>query len=374
VGTNRPLGLGLVALGATLAGILVLWLVVQLAAGVLSPGGAVLGLLLAAVIGLPLAGAGWLVLSRGRQELAEAETFQAQRRTFEADRLFRADQARELEQLGRRLEVASGASSRLATRLRDLAEDLRRPGYDQSAWYEAVELGAADRQALDRYDGLLSGSLAAIRAGAERVERGDSVGDELEQAVGDYERDLRRRSELLRGRRAPAVRPADLATAEPALGSRETLRALKPSDALDYGGESYLLETSISYFSAGQTWLLHRAVAEREEAWLLVSPGAQELGWLRAEPDGPSAAGDAARDGCSERESFRADALVTTRAGEQSRGVAAVRLLACGDDEVVWEERWEDEGRQRSYRGTRIRPSALEVYPSALDADEGTRG
>ena len=77
---NRALGLGLVAAGGVLGGIFLLWLLVSLAGGQPGPGGAVLGLLLAAVLGLPLAGGGLYVLSRGQQEASAATNLQTQRR------------------------------------------------------------------------------------------------------------------------------------------------------------------------------------------------------------------------------------------------------------------------------------------------------
>ena len=64
---------------------MLLWLAVQLAGGHLTPGGAVLGLLLAAVLGLPLLGGGLYLLSRGPAEADEATANERLRSLLERD-------------------------------------------------------------------------------------------------------------------------------------------------------------------------------------------------------------------------------------------------------------------------------------------------
>src|SRR6476659_4660873 len=205
---NRALGYGLIALGAVLGGVMLLWLVVTFLGGQTRAGGAVLGLLLAAVLALPLIGGGLYVLSRGQQEAAAAAEFRTQRRTLDADRLFRTGQARELEQLERRVRAVSGPETeQFAARLGDLVHDLEAPAYDQAAWYEAVDLGRADQEALQRYDDLLSEGLRTIGDLVDQLEAGGSVRPDLARAIQAWERDLGRRSDLLLGRRAPTVAP-----------------------------------------------------------------------------------------------------------------------------------------------------------------------
>src|SRR5919197_627906 len=140
---NRPLGFGLIALGAVLGGVMLIWLLVTLLGRQTSPGGAVLGLLLAAVLGLPLIGGGLYVLSRGQQEAVEA--------------------------------AGGPPAVQLAARLRDLVRDLEASGYDQAAWYEAVELGRADQDALGRYDDLLTDGVRQLGELVARLEKGEAV-------------------------------------------------------------------------------------------------------------------------------------------------------------------------------------------------------
>src|SRR5690606_24191038 len=100
------------------------------------------------------------VLSRSQQEAAAAAEFQLERRTFEADRLFRSRQARALEQVARRIAAAHDPNSApLAARIEDLARGAESPGYDRSSWYEAVDLSPRDLEALRRYEDLLSAHL-----------------------------------------------------------------------------------------------------------------------------------------------------------------------------------------------------------------------
>ena len=365
---NRPLGFGLIALGAVLGGVMLIWLLVTLLGGQTSPGGAVLGLLLAAVLGLPLIGGGLYVLSRGQQEAAEAAEFRTQRRTLGSDRLFRAEQARELEQLARRVEAAGGPPAvQLAARLRDLVRDLEAPGYDQAAWYEAVELGRADQDALGRYDDLLTDGVRQLGELVARLENGEAVLPELRQAVQTWERSFALRSDLLRGRRAPSVAPTDLLRAGPPAPSREALATLGLGDAVSRDGADYLVETSVSYFAGGRTWWLYRLESGRDEAWLYVGPGALSLAWLTptdapAEPGSPNLEHDGTA--CQLEESATAAASVQTRGGPQAGGTVTTWRYTCADGQQLLLERWPDGAR--AYGGRPIKPSDLEIWPAQV--------
>jgi hypothetical protein len=370
---NRALGLGLIGLGVVLGGVMLLWLLVTLLAGETSPGGAVLGLLLAAVLGLPLIGGGLYVLSRGKLEEAETADFRTQRRTFEGDRMFRAEQARELEQLARRVEGVSQAhAGPLATRLRDLVHDLEEPAYNEASWYEAVQLGRADLDALQRYEDLLSERARLMHELAGRLENGEAVLPELRESIEAWERDLSQRAALLVGRPVPGVAPGDLLSAEPEATASETLARLKIGDAVSRDGTDYLVETSVSYFSSGRTWWLHRLTSERDEAWLYVSPGGLSLAWLKSaevarEPGASSLVHE--DSACRLEESTDAAADVRTRGGPRSGGTVMTWRYECDDGHLLWLERWPE--RIVSYSGWPLRPSDLEIWPAEA-AQHGT--
>ena len=365
---NRALGLALIGAGAVLGGIMLLWVLVMLGDGRLTPGGGVFGLFLVAVLGLPLIGGGLYVLSRGKREAAEAAEFSAQRRTLEADRLFRVEQAREIGQLARRVEALGGAETGLvANRLRDLVHDLEKPSYDSAAWYEAVEMGRVDHDLLRRYDDLLTDGVRLMAEQVGRLEQGEPAMPELRRLIQAWERDHARRSDLLRGRPGSLVAPTDVLSAEAGRGSSSTeaVAALKVGDAVSRDGTDYLVETSISYFVSGRTAWLHRLASERDQGWLYVGPGGLSLAWLTPtevaiEPGAASFVHDGAS--CRLEESGLADADIRTRAGQETGGSVTTWRYVCADGQLLWVERWPD--RTRAYSGRSISPSDLEIWPT----------
>jgi hypothetical protein len=346
-----------------LGGIMLLWLLVSVVGGQLSPGGAVLGLLLAALLGLPLSAAGVFMLSRSGREAAEAEALRAQHRTLEADRLFRADLARELRQGEARLRQLTGQGvAQLADRVRDAATSLERPAYDQAAWYQAVELKGIDLPQLQRYDDLLRGGVGALGLQIDRLERDDAALPAARRAFLDFERNLQARTELLLGRRGPEIAPGGLLDAVPVGEARAPFASLRVGDAVSKDDDDYLVETSVSYFSRGETHWLHRLRAERGEVWLYVAPGALSLGWLQpvASPDLPAATSlDRGGVSFTLEDTTLADADVLSSEG-QSGGSVTVWRYRAGEDRMLWVEQWES--GPRAYEGPLIRPSDLDVW------------
>jgi len=121
----------------------------------------------------------------------------------------------------------------------------------------------------------------------------------------------------------------------------------------------------VSYFVEGRTWWLHRLVAERDEACLLVSPGGLSLAWLAtAEPDvepGPPQLEHAGQS-CRLEEAMTAAARVQTRSGPESEGTVSLWRYSCADGRLLWIERWGAE--TRAYLGVSIRPPELEIWPA----------
>jgi hypothetical protein len=253
--------------------------------------------------------------------------------------------------------------------LRDFVQDLEHPAYDQADWYEAVELGGADVEALQRYDGLLTNGARSIGELVGRLEAGEQVMPQLAQTIQAWGRDNKQRADLLRGRRAAAISASDLLGAAPALSPGDAVAALKPGDAVTKDDQNYLVETSVSYFSGGRTTWLHRLVSGSNEGWLHVSPGGINLAWLQPfEVGADIGAATLTRDGatCRLEESGAADARVTARSGQQASGTVTTFRYACSDGGMVWIERWPD--RTRAYGGSPIRPSDLEVWPAEASA------
>lgn len=368
---GRAVGFGLIILGVVLGALVFLWLFVNAIGGQLEAGGLVLGLIILAVLALPPVGAGVYLLGRARQEEVEAAGFASRRRVFEADRLFRADVSREFRQLAERLEQLPGEQARRAvTRLRQIVEDLENPGISEASWYEAVHLEDRDLDALRAYDDLVSDGLRRLDALADDLEAGQATAAErLESTIRDVEDQLRLRQELLvRGRRAAAVSPTELLTARQAARGPGTPAELKVGDAITYEGEDYLVEATVTYFSAGRTWRIHRLGDGQAERWLYTSPAGLDLFMLEAMPAPEPGSESVERDGsrCRLAASGTASATVRTATLEQGGTSVDYWRYACPDETIVWVERWPD--ALRAYAGPRVRPSALEVWPRAQEA------
>lgn len=378
MGSNRALGLGMIGLGAVLGGLVLLWLLVTLASGDLQSGGFVLGLLLAAVLGLPPIGLGYYLLQRGRQEAVEEQAFVGQRRVIEQDKLFRARIAGEATQQAERIEGVGGENpqlARAASRLRQVAAQLQGGGYDQASWYEAVKLTDADVEALRQYDNLVAGGLRRISDKVDRLELGKGAADMgLLEDVQAWERELDQRLELLRGERPPTVAPGALLAADEPLRSPEAIAKLQRGDAVTYEEDDYLVEVTVTYFSGGRTWHLHRLGAEENRRWLYVAPGALELAMMEVmTPMSGEQAAEVEIDGTSYRlaDYGSASATVNTSASASERVTVDYRHYRASSGELYWHERWPD--RARAYRGSIVPARSLEIWPAAR-ATEPTSG
>lgn len=363
------MGLGLVGLGAVLGGLVVLWLIVTAASGDLGGGGFVLGLMLAAILGLPPIFAGYVVLRRSREEEVSLDELVGHRRVLEQDRLFRTRIATEARQQAARLAALADGQSQLAraaARLKGVADDLESSRYDESAWYETVKLADEDVEVLGRYDDLVSERLRRIARQVDALELGDrqdAAG--ILRAAQTWERDLDQRLELLRGERPPTRDPSDLLAAEEPARGADAIAALAPGDAITYEGVDYLVELTIAYFASGRAWKLHRLGAEEAKRWLYVAPGGLALAML--ELVAPSA-----EDGA--RELRRGEALY--RLADEGAASVTVTSPQSRDEGIgvdfwhyqapsgalYWHERWPDE--PRAYEGTPIPPRALEIWPA----------
>lgn len=368
MGGGRALGFGLIGLGLILGAFLIVSMLATAAGGDLAMGGILLWGLLVVLVAVPLIGAGFFILQRGKQEEVETREFVGRRRVLEQDRLFRGRIASEAVQQAERLEDLGRGQPQLqraATRLRQVAEDLQGPGYDQAAWYEAVKLADRDVEALGRYDDLVSGRLRRISAQVDALELGEQQdGAGVLRSVQAWERDLDQRVELLRGERAPSVAPAALLAAdEPATGA-DAIGALARGDAVTYEEDDYLVEVSLTYFASGKTWRLHRLSGDKGQRWLYVAPGGLSLAMLQtAAPAGRDGGPEVEVGGTRYRLDQQGAASVTVEGpggGEEGLAVDYWHYVG-GTNELYWHERWPD--GPRAYQGTTIRPRSLEVWP-----------
>ncbi len=351
---NRTLGQLLLAGAVGVTVIILAWLAVSGAQG----GGIVLGLLLLFVIAGPLAGAGWYVLSSGKDEAREEQTFTSKRKVLEADRAFRAELAAELRQLSRRPELPG-------PRLNEMAEDLERRTYEAPEWFDTVQLTDDDLATLKRYDDLVwertrwLGAHGDEADASTRAQAVRSLGEAL-----DERRDL-----LLRGRRAPSVAPgALLRSGEPSRG-RDVLAALSVSDAVTYAESDYVVQAVASYFGEGQTWKLVRldpASPNASVEWLFVGPGALEVALLAelqgAQPGAPELVAGERR--LKRTTSGTATVEVASTSGDAQAVLVSYWMYADGEGRGVLEQ-WPG-GEVLAYQGQLVRPVDLQVWPASV--------
>jgi hypothetical protein len=368
MGTTRAWGLGLVALGAVLGGLLVLWTLTQLLGGQLRPGGFVLFLVLLAVIVVPLVGGGYYLMRHSAAEAVETSRFQARQRVLEGDRLFRADAAASLQRIAERLGAGRADQAAAAARLRSLATSVAQTRRDEAAWYESSPLADEDLPTLQRYEDALQVESDRLAELAARPDAAD--GAAITAAIDRWERAYRYREALLvRGRRRPGVTPEALLRARTPTRGAAALNALTLGDAVTVDFEDYLVQGVLSYFAEGRTWRVFILRDGDVERWLWSAPGG--LTWAVLEPvDAAPAAGAASIEvesvALALAESGSATVDLTTVAGAE-RGVAVDYWRYTGPDRRLgWVERWPRETRAAVGRETF--PDSIDVWPQTAPA------
>ncbi len=364
--TTSYLGTSLIILGAVLGLLAVLWLAVNAAAGILAPGGLVLGLFFLVLFVLPLIAAGLYVRRRAVEELSAAASFEERRRLLEQDRLFRQTLHRQARLAAERLEArASAAQGEAADLLKQaqlllagLSEDAAQP-VSEVDWLHATALTSRDARDVERYDDLLLAAVRRIREGAEQaaaVERTEAARSLLELARSAHQQFMLRQDLVLRGRRLPPIGPLQLLRAEIPTRSEIAPESLRPGDAVSRGSRNYLVTAHVTYFARGRVW--HTLVLRGEEGeWrLLVEPGADRALLLKPAADGgPPGA---------EVETGSASVSIDSLTGS-AEGVVVDYRRTRGEGHLEgWWERW-PEG-ERAFLGEQIDLSELRFWPSAV--------
>jgi hypothetical protein len=364
--TSRAWGLGLMALGGVVGALFALWLLSRIAIGHLDLDGAVLGLVLIAVLAGPLLGGGYFLWRRSAVEEREESRFEARRRLLEGDRLFRQQAATDLRGFADRLPESPDGRA-VADRLRDLAVQVERVRRDESAWYEADPLADEDLPTLRRYEDTLQAESDRLADLVSRARQGESATADLTVSLDRWERAFRQREALLvRGRRGPTVDPGELLRARTPSRGVEALRALKLGDAVTVDFQDYLVHGILTYFAQGRTWHLFILRSGSSERWLWGGPGG--LTWAVLDPlPTPPAAGapnlDAEGATLNEVESGTATADLATVAGAE-QGVAVDYWRYSGADrQMAWVERWPREVRAGVGRETLA--DTIDVWPQA---------
>ena len=369
---GRAWGLGLMAAGGVVGGLLVLWLLVAAIGGGLNAGGAVLGLVLVAVLALPLVGGGYYLSRRSKVEDVDAARFEARRRLLEGDALFRQQAAADLRGLAQRL-TETPAERSATQRLRGLADAAERAPRDETAWYEADPLADADLPTLRRYEDALQAQSDRLADLVSRAAHGDAAGGtELPVALDRWERAFRQREALLvRGRRGPAVDPDALLRARTPGRGVAALNALKLGDAVTVDFEDYLVSGLLSYFAEGRTWHLFVLRDGDAERWLWGAPGG--LTWavldpLPAPPPPGAASVEVEGAALALAESGTATVDVATVAGAEQGLPLEYWRYSGPDRQMAWVERWPREVRAAA--GREALPDTIDVWPRTAEASD----
>ena len=362
---GKIFGTALIVTGVALGVVALAWLGVNVASGVLQPGGFMLGLFFLMLFILPLVLVGFFIRRKGAKEAIEEEVFNNRRRLFEKDRLFRQTllrEARQAVELLKGVELAAGSQElemlqQARRTLEGLAEDVSQP-LSEADWLHSIALDDGDEQDIERYGDLLLAGIRKISriVGSKDVLETASAHNLLELA-GSIQRQYALRQDLVvRGRKVPAASPLRLLKAELPGRGRIDLESIEPGDAVSYGDKDYLVTAHASYFCEDQH--LNALLLRGEEGvrWLLEMSGGERL--LFMEPVEVSQL-----EGSVER-SGTASVSIESLSGKAEGIVVDYRLVVGPNDRAGWWERW-PEG-ERAYAGHSISHSEIQLWPSAV--------
>lgn len=370
--TAGMLGTALMAFGALLSTLVVIWLIVNAASGLLQAGGFVLGLFVLAILAFPLIGGGWYLRGQAGREAAEAAAIGRRREVLDRDTGLRRQVMREIDQrlgtledlIGRLPPAQAAVLRRAARRLADVRGDLARPAYTAATWLSSgAGLMAEQLATARRYDDLLLAQTRRLADHEDTLERDPAAAGRYVESVEMLAQAATEREALLAtGREAARLRPQELLAA--ARTPRRTPEAvsLSVNDALTYERRDYLVRARLDYFAGGRRWQMYQLSDGRDERWLSVRLEGSELAWLAADDrydDAP--AHEVTVDGERLALAEQGDATVSidSAAGHQDGIHVTYRLYAGGTSRVVVEQ-WPD--GPRSLAGQTIERDEIDLW------------
>lgn len=368
--SGGALGLGLMALGGIVGALILLWLAVSAAGGQLNAGGAVLGLILLALLALPPIVAGWFLRQRGRQEALDMDQMVARRAIIDADTQFRRRLSRELTQRLSDLEPAVRALpptvrvevETAQRRLRDVARMVAQPGYTAASLMEDASISAEIVATVRRYDDLVLEQVERLADLQSRL-ASESSAAAYATAVTQLAQHVREREDVLaRGRRAAALSPQELLAAGATPRRRvDSPLALQIDDAVTVESADYLVRADVHYFAGGREWRSYQLRDGQTERWLEVRSGQMAL--LEPLPATELPGGESLeRDGVTYRQRERGTATVdiTGAAGTATGVFVEYRRLASDAGTMLVLETWPD--GPRLLRGGPVAPEDLQLW------------
>lgn len=366
---ERTLGLGLVVVGGVLGLVAIAWLVVNAAAGILQPGGFVLGLFFLLMFILPLVVAGFWVIRRSEAQKVVADRFEERRTALERDRIFRqsllVQVRRAAELLRERADEMGGDAGGDLKRAESVLEGMAAEVSDrvsEADWLHARAVTADDMKDVERYDDLLLAGLRRIRDEAQQPMGTGEAGlaRRILELARSAERQFALRQDLLlRGRKLPRVSPLHLLAGGFEERGQVDPESLGPGGAVSHGSEDYLVTGHVTYFSEGRSWHALVLRGERGERRLQVEPGARDAVLMDSVPAAQLSGAVESRGTAS----VSVDAL----SGSADGVVVEYRRTKESDGRIGWWERW-PEG-ERSYAGEEMRIQEFQFWPAAVGAE-----
>jgi hypothetical protein len=382
---SRTLATILFGIAAVLGVLWIAWMLTAAATGTLRAGGFALGLVIAAVLLLPVVGAGWYLWQYAGAEQAAQALFERARLAAEREQAFRQELATTLRRYAVRLrgmltranENATARMLRYAGSLEQAAEELEHAGIFLMRRLELGGLTSEDLETLDRYGDLVRQQLRSVDLALDRLEERGSAPENvntLGRALEQLEYTLRQRHELLvRGRRVPAAAPLALLERHAAAADYAAVAALRLGDAVTYEGEDYLVRAILHYVSSTARWTVF-LLSSTEERWLLVDAARALLAVLRLEPgEAPEPDALSVRlDGSTLQLADSGVAQVEVEVAGAPRSSAIIQYWSYVEQErgrrMAWLEQWPPEAAplggmtRRFYTGRREDPGVLDLW------------
>lgn len=354
---GSALGTSLLALGAALLALALLWEVSLVARGVWPITTLIFGLGLTVVLTAPLIGAGWYLRGRGVQEATEASQFGERRAVLDADAALRREVVREIDQqlqdaraaLPMLPQPAAASLEQTARLLAGVRDDLALPGYSSTTWMDSgAGLRPEQIATVRRYDDLVVAQARRLGEIAGRLRADPAAVDSLARGAQLLAEHVAEREALLgRGQEAPAMRPQEMLDAGvvPRRRLEDPVR-LALEDAVSYEGIDYVVRGVLDYFAGGRRWRSYQLHDGKEERWLEVRGNGSDLFWFQRVTDGdlPASTGDSITWNTTDYrldDQGAASISLETAAGRQDGALVEFRRYRAGIELYVT-ERWPD--------------------------------
>ncbi len=261
---------------------------------------------------------------------------------------------------------------RVLQRMQHVADRLTTATYGYAPLFDNAPIREEELDQLYAFDSALSGYVDGLQAAVAGLERAVSEGTDPQpaamdvvKAVGELDRQIDRRTDLITKRRLLTVPElSELLAARPkAVSTAAQLLSANPGDAVSVEGLDYVVKAKISYQSAADIaslWIFDGT----QHFWLEVLAKGGMLGFGPEEPAPfPANAPDVYTVGGVEfRLLGRENTIASVRSESgEAGGLAVERLKYAAGDKILLVERWRQELKVKVLRI--VDPGFVQVWP-----------